>query len=105
MVRELTRIQKLAQRVWWLDRHRRLVAILIAACVSPMTMSYISEALGAGWPQIHTIALAAMFGAIVWMVAEVCLAALTALWDSECSRLMRDESDLPRAALIVRGKY
>jgi hypothetical protein len=101
MSRELSRIQKLAWRVGWLDRHRRMVAILCAATVWPLLVGRITEALGVDWPQFHATALAVMVSLVVWCVIEVGLVWLTALWETECARLMRN-NELPRA-IVHKG--
>ena len=98
MSRELSRIQKLAWRVGWLDRHRRVVAIICAVLIWPWLVSRLGDALGADWPHFHTTILAAMLGLGVWCVIEIGLVWLTALWETECARLMRD-GGLPRAII------
>jgi hypothetical protein len=98
MRRGLTRIQKLARRVGWLDRHRRVLAIAVSLVISPIMIGEISEALGSDWPQFHSTMLSIMIGLVVWCIAEVCLAGLTAIWETEYSRLIRDRG-LPRAQI------
>jgi hypothetical protein len=99
MPRGLSRVQTLASRVMWLDRHRRTVAILAAGLITPLLMRPMSDTLGADWPRIHATALSAMLGIGVWCVVEILLVWITAMWETECARLIRDRG-LPRA--IVR---
>jgi hypothetical protein len=101
MSRELSRIQKLAWRVGWLDRHRRMIAIVCAVLVWPLLVRKITDAFGVDWSQFHATALAAMLSLVVWCVIEVGLVWLTALWETECARLMRD-GGLPRA-IVHKG--
>ena len=77
------RVDRLAARVRWLDRY------LIAQ---------VAGVLGADWPQIHATVLSVMLGVIVWWVIEVGLVYVTALWETEHDRLLR-ERGLPRAVL------
>ncbi|MEO8705646.1 MAG: hypothetical protein ABI867_36785 [Kofleriaceae bacterium] len=98
MSRELSRIQKLAWRVGWLDRHRRMVAVVCATIIGMMLLGTLDETAGADWPQIHATLLSAMVGMVVWCVIEVGLVWLTALWETECARLIGDRG-LPRAVV------
>ena len=95
------RVDQLAARVRWLDRHRRLAAISAAAVVAPLLIAQVAGVLGADWPQIHATVLSVMLGVIVWWVIEVGLVYLTALWETEHDRLIR-ERGLPRAILHRR---
>lgn len=93
------RVELLAERVRWLDRYRRSLAIGIAIVVALIFRdSYISQ-LDTEWPRFHMTMMSAMFGCIVWLVAEVGLAYVTALWETEEYRLSR-ERGLPRATLL-----
>lgn len=92
------RVDQLAARVRWLDRYRRMLAISAAAIVAPILIAQVAEVLGADWPQIHATVLSVMLGVIVWWVIEVGLVYLTALWETEHDRLVRDRG-LPRAIL------
>ncbi|HEU0032274.1 MAG TPA: hypothetical protein VFQ53_16700 [Kofleriaceae bacterium] len=100
-MRERSRIQQLAGRVGWLDRHRRVLAIACAAVIAPLLIARLSDALGSDWPRMHATLLGMVIGVMTWVVVEVMLVWLTALWDTECARLMRDRG-LPRA--VVRRK-
>ncbi len=101
MSRELSRIQRLAWRVGWLDRHRRMLAIVCSLIISPLLISEVSDTLGSDWPRMHATLLGLMIGLIVWCVVEVGLVWVTALWETECARLMR-EHELPRAVVLKR---
>ena len=94
------RVQRLAGRVRWLDTNRRLLAIALAALVVPLLMSQVDDALGSDWPEIHMTMLGAMLGFLVWWVIEVALVWLTATWETDCDRLVR-ERGLPRAIGVV----
>jgi hypothetical protein len=92
------RVDQLAARVLWLDRYRRMLAIAAAAIVAPILIARVAGVLGAEWPQIHATILSVMLGVIVWWVIEVGLVYVTALWETEHDRLIRDRG-LPRAIL------
>jgi polyferredoxin len=93
------RVDRLAARVRWLDRYRRRLALVAAAIVAPFLIAQVGEVLGAEWPEMHATLLSLMLGVIVWWVIEVGLIYVTALWETEHDRLVRDHG-LPRA--IVR---
>jgi len=97
------RIQSLTARCRWLDRHRRVLAIVCAAVVAPLLISRLADALGADWPQLHATILSAMLGLLVWCAIEVGPVWLLAVWETECDRLMRDRG-LPRAELVQRRR-
>lgn len=92
------RVDQLAARVRWLDRYRRMLAISAAAIAAPILIAQVAEVLGADWPQIHATVLSVMLGVIVWWIIEVGLVYVTALWETEHDRLVRDRG-LPRAIL------
>jgi hypothetical protein len=92
------RVDQLAARVRWLDRYRRMLAISAATIVAPILIAQVAEVLGADWPQIHATVLSVMLGVIVWWIIEVGLVYVTALWETEHDRLVRDRG-LPRAIL------
>jgi len=97
------RVDQLAARVRWLDRYRRFMAISGAALIAPILIAQVAGVLGAEWPQIHATVLSLMLGVIVWWVFEVGLAYLTALWETEHDRLLR-ERGLPRA-IVLRSRW
>lgn len=92
------RVDTLAARVRWLDRYRRWLALSAAAIAAPLLIAQVGELLGAEWPQFHATLLSLMLGVIVWWVVEVCLVYVTAVWETEHDRLVRDRG-LPRAIL------
>ena len=98
MASALSRIQTLARRVGWLDRHRRKLAIALALLLSPLMISRLGDMLGAEWPRFHATLLAMMLGVCLWCLIEIGLAWVTALWETECAQLMRTR-DLPRAII------
>jgi len=93
------RVDQLAARVRWLDRYRRWMAISAALLVGPVLIAQVAGVLGADWPQIHATVLSVMLGVIVWWIIEVGLVYVTALWETEHDRLVRD-SGLPRAVVL-----
>jgi len=96
------RVDALADRVRWLDRYRRAVALSVAAVVSPILITMARDQLGADWPKLNALlVLSAMLGVILWWIIEVGLVYVTALWETEHYRLARDRG-LPRA--IVRKR-
>lgn len=101
MSRVLGRIESLARRVRWLDRYRRLIAIVAAVIFAPLMLAEVSDSLGADWPQMHATALSVMIGVGVWCVMEIVLAWITAVWETEYSVLLRDRG-LPRAIVCRR---
>jgi hypothetical protein len=92
------RVDQLAARVRWLDRYRRWIAVSAAMLIAPVLIAQVAGVLGADWPQIHATVLSVMLGVIVWWVIEVGLVYVTALWETEHDRLLRDRG-LPRAVL------
>jgi hypothetical protein len=93
------RVAQLAARVRWLDRYRRFMAVSAATIAAPLLIARVAGVLGADWPQIHATVLSVMLGVIVWWVIEVGLAYVTALWETEHDRLLR-EHGLPRAVVL-----
>ncbi len=93
------RIELLAGRVRWLDRYRRAIAIGLSVAIGFGTTRELGEVLGADWPQFHAVLMAFFVGVIGWWLIEVALAWVTAVWETECDRLIR-ERGLPRAELL-----
>jgi hypothetical protein len=92
------RVAALAARVRWLDRYRRIAAIAAAAVVAPLLIARVGALLGAEWPRFHATLLSLMLGVSVWWLVEVGLVYVTAVWETEHDRLVRDRG-LPRAIL------
>jgi uncharacterized membrane-anchored protein YitT (DUF2179 family) len=97
------RVEQLAARVRWLDRYRRIVAISAATMIAPILIAQVAGVLGADWPQIHATILSVMLGVIVWWIVEVGLVYVTALWETEHDRMVRDRG-LPRA-VVLRSRF
>jgi hypothetical protein len=95
------RTVSLGQRVRWLDRYRRTVAIVAAVVLAPFVLMELSELLGDEWPGFHAAMLAMLFSCMSWWLIEVVLAWMTAVWETEYDRLLR-ERGLPRARVLVR---
>jgi hypothetical protein len=95
------RAELLARRVRWLDRYRRTLAIGAAAALALTMMFATSWLLGGDWPVFHARLLAIMVGVIAWWLVEVALAWITALWETEADRLLRDRG-LPPMRVVVR---
>ena len=89
-----TRIDLLAKRVSWLDRRRRVLAIVGAVILTLLLGWKLSGSLADG----PTMFLGLTVGVILWWVVELGLVWLTALWETECAQLIRDRG-LPRAVL------
>ncbi|HUS32934.1 MAG TPA: hypothetical protein VMZ53_30740 [Kofleriaceae bacterium] len=89
----------LGRRVRWLDRYRRTIAIALAVVALPLIMLELGELLGNDWPGVHATMLAAMLSFCSWWLIEVALAWMTAVWETEYDRRLR-ERGLPRARLL-----
>jgi hypothetical protein len=84
--------------VRWLDRYRRILALVAATIIAPLLIAQVGEVLGAEWPEMHATLLSLMLGVIVWWIFEVGLIYVTALWEAEHDRLVRDHG-VPRAVV------
>jgi len=93
------RADVLVRRVRWLDRYRRWVAIAGASALALTMMFATSWILGRDWPVFHARLLAVMVGVITWWLIEVGLAWVTALWETEADRMLRDRG-LPPMRVI-----
>jgi hypothetical protein len=101
MADDVERVNTLAGRVRWLDRYRRVVAIAIAALAAPPIMAVLDQVLGTDWPEMHATLLMLMIGVMLWWFVEVGLVWITAVWETEHDRLIRDRG-MPPARIIVR---
>jgi hypothetical protein len=98
----LTRVQKLAKRVGWLDRHRRAVACIVTIAASPLIFMRVYEYLGGGdWPKLYALLVGIIASIAVWAITEVALAWVTAMWETELVEKTRD-GELPRAVVRAR---
>jgi len=95
MIEGQHRIDQLADRVRWLDRHRRRLAILVALIIASALMTQLSTS----WPQVNATPLFVAVAFVAWALTEIVLAYVTALYETECDQLTHDRG-LPRA--IVR---
>ena len=94
------RLSRLARRVRWLDRYRRLLAITVAGCVVVFLFEALPNVLGSDWPVFHARAMAIIAGVMVAFLVEVALASLLAWWELQIDHLQR--STLPRAIVKTR---
>jgi hypothetical protein len=97
----LDRARRLADRVRWLDRHRRQLAIVVAATLAIVLVTLINDLLDGDWPETHATVVAALFGFVAWWVLEIALVWLTAVWETDSARLIRDRG-MPPARVHVR---
>jgi hypothetical protein len=95
------RADVLVRRVRWLDRYRRSLAIASALVLAAIMIFASSWLLGADWPVFHARLLSIMVGTIAWWLIEVGLAWITALWETEADRILRDRG-LPPMRVVVR---
>lgn len=91
------RVDVLGERVRWLDRYRRSVAIGLAALLFLVMLLRVHALFGSN---VGVLA-SALVASVAWWLIEVGLAWLTALWETEYVQLVRDKG-LPRAELILR---
>jgi hypothetical protein len=107
MARDDSRASVLARRVGWLDRHRRTLALVVTAVLCPLLLlrghAALADYVTSEWPRLPSILIALVVGVTVWMITETVLAWLTAVWETDCVRLMR-EHDIPPARVIRRRK-
>lgn len=99
--RSRPRVETLAARVRWLDRYRRALAVALASVITWWLIAKLGHELGAEWPHFHITLLSIMLGVAVWMIVEIFLVYVTALWETEQYRLSRDRG-LPRAIWLIR---
>jgi len=101
MNRSADRIDQLARRVRWLDRYRRLLAIVATGVVTPVLIYNFEKIVGTDWPDAHVWMLGAMLALLTWWTSEVALAWVTALWETQHDRLARGRG-LPIAYVVRR---
>jgi len=95
------RIEVLAKRVRWLDRHHRFIAIALAAIVWLVLSRELAAMFQSDWPGVVPAMVGAMFAAAAWWIIEVAFAWTIALWETEHDQLARDKG-LPRAQLVAK---
>jgi len=93
------RVDSLAARVRWLDRYRRSLAIASATLAAPLLVAKLVDGPGTDGLETHLTGLSLLLGIVVWWIFEIGLVYLTALWETEHDRLLR-ERGLPRAVLV-----
>ena len=101
MADDVERIHTLAGRVRWLDRYRRFLAISAAVIAAPVLTVELGTVLGTEWPEMHATLLGLMLGVMLWWFVEVALVWITAVWETECDRLIRDRG-MPPARIVLR---
>lgn len=95
------RAEVLVRRVRWLDRYRRWIAVSGAAVLAAVMIFATSWLFGDDWPVFHA-RLLAIFGAVLgWWLIEVALAWVTAVWETQADRLLRDRG-LPPMRVVKR---
>jgi hypothetical protein len=95
------RADVLVRRVRWLDRYRRTIAVISALTLVAIMVFASDWLLGSDWPVFHARLLSILVGVITWWLVEVALAWVTALWETEADRLLRDRG-LPPMRVVVR---
>jgi hypothetical protein len=95
------RADELVRRVRWLDRYRRTVAVVCALTIVAIMVFASDWLLGADSPVFYSRILSIFVGVIAWWLIEVGLAWVTALWETEADRLLRDRG-LPPMRVVVR---
>ena len=95
------RADELVRRVRWLDRYRRTVAVTCALGLVAVMVFASDWLLGDDAPVFYSRILAIFAGVIAWWLVEVALAWVTALWETEADRLLRDRG-LPPMRVVKR---
>jgi hypothetical protein len=98
-----SRLDVLARRVRWLDRHRRALSLALAVVVWILLSREIAALFSIDWPSVFMGVVTALFGAIAWWIIEMVFGWLMAMWETEHDRITHDRG-LPRAALVRRRK-
>ncbi len=98
---ESDRLEQLAHRVRWLDRHRRKLAVLAAIVLSPLAIAWLARDLHGEWSRLQLTLTAGVIAPVTWWIAELTFAWRAASWETEHAELLR-ERGLPKAELIVR---
>ena len=97
----MDRIDQLARRVRWLDRHRRHVAVAIALVVTSVMALWCGLLDDDLAVELGAATFAAATGIVTWWLVEVALAWQTAVWDTEHHLATRTYGrELPIARLL-----
>jgi hypothetical protein len=94
---------RLAGRVRWFERRRRLISTTFAACAGLYLWFALPAVLGADWPLFHARLMAILGALFVAFTIEVALAGVIAWWEVQIVRGSRDDG-IPRAVLRSRSK-
>jgi hypothetical protein len=95
------RVDQLARRVRWFDRHRHSIAVWIAFGTGLVGLWLVPRAFGPDWPVFHARLMAIVLGFVLGFAIEIGLAGALAVWEVEHDRIVRDRG-LPRAQLLRR---
>ena len=68
-----------------------------------LVMNELFDALDPDWSRAHITVLGLFGGAVTWLVVEVVLAWVAALWETQHAHLLRDKG-LPVAQLLRRRR-
>ncbi len=98
----MDRIEQLGRRVAWLDRYRRVIAVMSAIIIAAVLMWQLPSVLGDDWPRFHARLLGILLGFASWLCVEIALAWLAAVWETEHDRAVRGDFSLPRASIFRR---
>lgn len=99
MLPEQARIDLLARRVRWLDRHRRLISLVCSIAFAGLLLWRLPDWLGNDWPLFHARALGITLAGAMWLVVEIAIAWMLAIWETEHDRAIRTNG-LPEARLL-----
>jgi hypothetical protein len=95
------RIDVLTRRVRWLDRHRRLLSIVLSVVAWFVLSRELAALFQADWPGVGPSLLGGALAAVLWWIIEIAFAWMLAMWETEHDQLARDRG-LPRARLVRR---
>ena len=98
---ESGQLERLARRINWLDRHRRLLSVVLAFACGPVSVWWLHGWLPDNWPGAHLVMVGVAIIAFSWYGIETLLGFVLALWETDYSKLTRPPS-LPRAQVIRR---
>ncbi len=99
MLPEQARIDVLARRVRWLDRHRRRISGALAVVAAALLWWRLAVWLGNDWPRFHVYSLTITIAVAAWFVVEIAIAWMLALWETEHDRMVRSRG-VPEARLL-----
>ena len=94
-----TRIAKLASRVRWLERNRKLIRTAVVIVVGGVGFVTVPALLGGDWPRFHARLMGVALGFALAFVVDISLVALMTLWEVRHDRMVRTPTEFPRAVL------